>query len=91
MKHVLITGMTPNHGGVESFIYNYVSKLQGPIIAVTLGAHIRKNSRLWDAMSILVQDMVKVLKKHVLTYKIFFRRMHGNTTFFGITLRCYFI
>lgn len=31
MKHVLITGMTPNHGGVESFIYNYVSKLQGPI------------------------------------------------------------
>lgn len=31
MKHVLITGMTPNHGGVEAFIYNYVSKLQGSI------------------------------------------------------------
>ena len=57
-------------------------------IAVTLGAHIRKNSRLWDAMSIVVQDTVKTLKKHVLTCKISFRRMLGDTMFFGITLRC---
>ena len=30
-KRVLITGMTSNRGGVEAFLYNYVSHLAGTV------------------------------------------------------------
>ena len=76
MKHVLITGMTPNHGGVESFIYNYVSKLQGPIkfdfIAVTLGAYQKELEALGCHVYFGARYGKSPQKARVLTCKIFF-------------------
>lgn len=82
---VLITGMTTNYGGVEAFLFNYVSRMQGKIQfdfwcnnnccafeeeLTALGCHIFRGAAYGNNPVKALTDMTRFFEQHGKEYNI---------------------